>query len=88
MHNPICSMKDNLLRDKLNGGLARHFGQDKTYAQLNSFYYWPCMRAYAKKFVENSICQRKNLEYKILFIPTNTKSTMGCCEYGFCSGTT
>jgi hypothetical protein len=31
--------------------LAGHFGHDKTFAQLNSLYYWPRMRRDVKKFV-------------------------------------
>jgi hypothetical protein len=45
-------MRDNLLQEKHIGGLAGHFGQDKTYAQLSSFYYWLGMREDVKKFVE------------------------------------
>jgi hypothetical protein len=36
---PKCSMRDNLLKEKHSGGLARHFGHDKTFAQLTSSYY-------------------------------------------------
>lgn len=49
---PRCSMRDNLLQEKYGGGLARHFGQDKAYAQLISFYYWLGMRESVKRFVE------------------------------------
>jgi hypothetical protein len=31
---PKCSMRDNLLKEKHNGGLAGHFGHDKTFAQV------------------------------------------------------
>ena len=48
---PRCSMRDNLLKDKHSGGLAGHFGHDKTFAQLNSSYYWPGMRIEVIKFV-------------------------------------
>jgi hypothetical protein len=41
---PKCSMRDNLLKEKHSGGLAGHFGHDKTFAQLSSSYYWPGMR--------------------------------------------
>ena len=44
-------MRENMLKEKHSGGLAGHFGHDKTFAQLNGSYYWPCMRAYMKKFV-------------------------------------
>jgi hypothetical protein len=36
---PKCSMRDNLLKEKHSGGLARHFSHDKTFAQLTSSYY-------------------------------------------------
>jgi hypothetical protein len=48
---PKCSMRENLLKEKHSGGLARHFGHDKTFAQLNSLYYWPGMRAEVNNFV-------------------------------------
>jgi hypothetical protein len=41
---PKCSMRDNLLKEKHSGGLAEHFGHDKTYVQLSSSYYWRGMR--------------------------------------------
>jgi hypothetical protein len=41
---PKCSMRDNLLKEKHNGGLVGHFGHDKTFAQLINSYYWPSMR--------------------------------------------
>jgi hypothetical protein len=48
---PKCSMRENLLKEKHSGGLAGHFGHDKTFAQLNNSYYWPGMREEVKKFV-------------------------------------
>jgi hypothetical protein len=41
---PKFSMRDNLLKEKHSGGLAGHFGHDKTFAQFCSSYYWPGMR--------------------------------------------
>jgi hypothetical protein len=41
---PKFSMRDNLLKENHSGGLAGHFGHDKTFAQLSSSYYWPGMR--------------------------------------------
>jgi hypothetical protein len=32
---PNCSMRENLLKEKHSGGLARHFGHDKTFTKLN-----------------------------------------------------
>ena len=48
---PRCSMRENLLKEKHSGGLAGHFGNGKTYAQLNNFYYWLGMRADVQRFV-------------------------------------
>lgn len=49
---PKCSMRKNIIKEKLNGGLSSHFGQDKTFSQVNSLYYWPKMQNDVKKFVE------------------------------------
>jgi hypothetical protein len=55
---PRCSMRENLLKEKHSGGLAGHFGQDKTFAQLSAFYFWPGMQADVKIFVERCrVCQ-------------------------------
>jgi hypothetical protein len=40
---------------KHSGGIAGHFGHDKTFAQLKSSYYWLGMREKVKKFVK--ICK-------------------------------
>jgi hypothetical protein len=55
---PRCSMRDNLLKEKHIGGLARHLGHEKTFAQLSNSYYWPSMREEVKKIVNKCrICQ-------------------------------
>ena len=38
---PKCSMRENSIREKHSGGLAGHFGHEKTFEQLQHFYYWP-----------------------------------------------
>ena len=48
---PKCSMRENLIQEKHNGGMAGHFGSDKTFGQLGHFYFWPRMMSE----VENSI---------------------------------
>eukprot|EP00253_Pinus_taeda_P011532 PITA_11532 len=40
---PSCSMRENIIREKHSGGLAGHFGIDKTLEQLSHFYFWPRM---------------------------------------------
>jgi hypothetical protein len=44
-------MRENLLKEKHNGGLAGHFGHDKTFAQINGSYYWSGMRKDVNKFM-------------------------------------
>jgi hypothetical protein len=46
------SMRENLLKEKHSGGLAGHFGHEKTFAKLSESYFWPGMRAEVKKFVD------------------------------------
>ena len=38
---PRGSMKLNLIKENHRGGLARHFGIDKTLSLLKDKYYWP-----------------------------------------------
>lgn len=53
-----CLMRENIIREKHNGGLARHFSIDKTLDQLNHFYYWPRMRRDVQRFVTRcKVCQ-------------------------------
>jgi hypothetical protein len=51
-------MRENLVREKHSGGLAGHFGHDKTFAKLSESYYWPGMIVDVKRFVDRCrICQ-------------------------------
>jgi hypothetical protein len=53
-----CSMRENLLKEKHSGGLAGHFGHDKTFEKMSESYFWPGMRAEVKRFVDRCrICQ-------------------------------
>ena len=55
---PRYSMRENLIQEKHSGGLSRHFGQDKTFAVVSNFYFWPEMQHDVKKFVVRCrICQ-------------------------------
>ena len=49
---PKCSMRENLIHEKHSGGLSGHFGQDKTFAQVTTFYFWLGMQHDVKKFIE------------------------------------
>jgi hypothetical protein len=64
---PKCSMRENLLKEKHSGGLARHFGHDKMFSKLNGSYFWPGMRNDVKIFVDTCrICRHtKGRKYNI-----------------------
>ena len=48
---PRSSMRENLIKEKHSGGLAGHFGRDKTLALVSENYYWPQLQQDVKKFV-------------------------------------
>eukprot|EP00253_Pinus_taeda_P027660 PITA_27660 len=55
---PSRSMRENIIREKHSGGLAGHFGIDKTLEQLSHFYFWPRMRRDVQRFVAKcKVCQ-------------------------------
>ena len=41
LYIPISSMRVNLIKEKHSGGLAGHFGKDKTVALVAENYCWP-----------------------------------------------
>ena len=45
-------MRLNLIKEKHSGGLAGHFGIDKTLGLLKEKYYWPQMYKDVQKVVE------------------------------------
>ena len=55
---PRSSMRLNLIKEKHSGGLARHFGIDKTLSLMKEKYYWPQMYKDVQKVVKScGICQ-------------------------------
>ena len=50
---PRSSMRLNLIKEKHSGGLAGHFGIDKTLSLLKEKYYWPQMYKDVQKFVKS-----------------------------------
>jgi hypothetical protein len=73
-------MRENLLKEKHSGGLAGHFGHDKTFAKLNESYFWPGMRADVKRFVDRfRVCQHskgEKTECRFLSSIAHTRETM------------
>ena len=49
---PNYSMRENLLKEKHSGGLAGHFGHEKTFEKLSESYFWLGMRSEVKRFVD------------------------------------
>ena len=45
-------MRENLIHEKQSGGLSGHFGQDKTFDWVSTFYFLPAMQHDVKNFVE------------------------------------
>jgi len=55
---PDCSMRKNIIQEKHSGGLAGHFGIDKTTAQVRHFYFWPKLQRDVQRYVRRcKICQ-------------------------------
>ena len=51
-------MRENLIKEKHSGGMAGHFGRDKTIAILREYYFWSQMSQDVKKFVQSChVCQ-------------------------------
>jgi hypothetical protein len=44
-------MRENLVKEKHSGGLAGHFGHDKTFAKLSESYFWPGMHVDVKRYL-------------------------------------
>eukprot|EP00253_Pinus_taeda_P023337 PITA_23337 len=69
---PVCSMRENLIKEKHSGGLSGHFGTEKTLEQLNRFYFWPRMKSEVEKYVRNcKVCQyaKERSQNTGLYIP-------------------
>lgn len=49
---PKGSMRENLIQEKHNGSLSRHFGLRKTLDLVERFYFWPKMQNYVRGYVE------------------------------------
>jgi len=65
-------MRENLIKKKRSGGLAGHFGVEKTYEQLNRFYFWLKMKYEVEKYVKTcKSCQyaKGRIQNTGLYIP-------------------
>ena len=48
-------MRENLIKEKHNGGMVGKFGRDKTISTIREYYFWPQLSQYVKKFLQS--CQ-------------------------------
>ncbi|WOG81677.1 hypothetical protein DCAR_0100828 [Daucus carota subsp. sativus] len=49
---PTCSLREAVIFEAHEGGLAGHFGRDKTLALVQEIFYWPRMERDVKRHVE------------------------------------
>ncbi|GJV96511.1 putative CCCH-type zinc finger family protein [Tanacetum coccineum] len=49
---PLCSLREAIILEGHAGGLAGHFGRDKTLALLHEQFYWPKMERDANRLLE------------------------------------
>eukprot|EP00253_Pinus_taeda_P019835 PITA_19835 len=55
---PNCSMRENIIQEKHSGGLAGHFGIDKTVARVRHFYFWLKLQRDVQRYVSRcKVCQ-------------------------------
>ena len=76
---PIGSMRENIIGELQSSRLAGNFGKDRTLALIKHKYFWPKMRKYITKYVEQCwICQMDKVHsqniglYMPLPVPTNS----------------
>ena len=78
---PRGSFGEFLITELHSGGLARHFGHDKTFAIVADRFYWPQMRRDVHIVVDQcQICQlnkgTKQVASKALFATSHSRQTM------------
>ena len=55
---PVSSMRENIIREFHSGGMAGHFGKDKTIHLVTDKFYWPKLKRDITKYVAGCrICQ-------------------------------
>ncbi|GJS77937.1 RNA-directed DNA polymerase [Tanacetum coccineum] len=56
---PQCSLREEIIRETHEGGLAGHFGRDKTLAVVKEKFFWPKMGQDVKKLVDRCVTCHK-----------------------------
>ncbi|GKV53725.1 hypothetical protein SLEP1_g60242, partial [Rubroshorea leprosula] len=56
---PRCSLRDSIIWEVHNGGLAGHFGRDKTLALVKESFYWPKLEQNVIRHIQRcKVCHR------------------------------
>jgi hypothetical protein len=75
-------MRENLLKEKHNGGLAGHFGHDKTFAKLSESYFWSGIQSGCQNICGHMqnfpAFKGKKVECGILSTISHTREAVGC----------
>jgi hypothetical protein len=70
------------LKEKHSGGLAGHFGHDKTFAKLNESYFWPGNASRCQEIcgqMQNlPAFEGKEAECRVLSTIAHTREAVGC----------
>ncbi|GKB56621.1 RNA-directed DNA polymerase [Tanacetum coccineum] len=56
---PQCSLREEIIRETHEGGLAGHFGRDKTLANVQEKFFWPKMGQDVKRLVDRCVTWHK-----------------------------
>ena len=52
---PRCSLRLLLIEESRKGALMGHFGRDKTYEMLRTYFYWPLMLRDVENYVKKCL---------------------------------
>lgn len=80
---PNCSMRENIIQEKHSGGLAGHFGIDKTVAQVRHFYLWSrSIQLQGRRMTVDWLIEKEQKQDKD-FGRGWTGHQVGCCLFFF-----
>ena len=78
---PRSSVRDFLVWEIYVGGLASHFGRDKTIEEVECQFYWPGLK---KGIANMSTSQTSQAKHWSLHTSTCARSPVAGCEHGLC----
>ncbi|GKV26633.1 hypothetical protein SLEP1_g35898 [Rubroshorea leprosula] len=67
---PCCSLRDSIIWEAHNGGLAGHFGRDKTLALAKENFYWPKLEQNVIRHIQRcKVCHQAETQNTGLYLP-------------------